>query len=343
MGWISFSLATMSCFNCTKFAPKSWFFWMCSVYTHSYHVCKHNMYLNIYVQTYLTYIRIYIPKVYFIYYIYIWYIACWYKVYLQSQEWILVNKSPSQHLHGRRCKWKMLNPSWERLEGLQWTCFHQKPDNASATCWFISGSSWELRYPFPKHFWKWFSFFEKWDMLYSFLEGTPSENILELGNCTNNCWTWFARQTTRSQPQKPLLDKTYISVCHFATAAFWVPETRKFVWKKKLNLPQLPWTHTTHIYQLPFWKCQRNQSFSTASAACRSASLLSPTAPRFQPPRPRWFRVFWDGKKNGGRQTSMEMMVRSYKSMPYPKCWKKFMTLWDDNPVGGWTNPSEKY
>ena len=145
----------------------------------------------------------------------------------------MVNKSPSQHLHGRRCKFKMLNPSWERLEGLQWTCFHRKPDNASATCWFISGSSWELRYPFPKHFWKWFSFFEKWDMLYSFLEGTPSENILELGNCTNNCWTWFAQQTTRSQPQKPLLDKTYISVCHFATAAFWVPETRKFVLKKK--------------------------------------------------------------------------------------------------------------
>lgn len=159
-------------------------------------------------------------------------------------------------------------PFIRTLQGLQWKWFHQKIDNASATCWFISLPSWELRYPFPKHIWKWCSFFEKFWYV-SFLEGTPSENILELGNCTNNCWTWFAQQTTRSQPLKPLLDKNYISVCHVATAAFWVPETRKFVWKKKLNLPQFPWKHTTHIYQLPFWKCQRNQSSSTASAACR--------------------------------------------------------------------------
>ena len=150
------------------------------------------MYLNIYVQTYSTYIRIYIPKVYFIYYIYntILHVDtnCIYN--LKSEP--LVNKSPSQHLHGRRCnKWKMLNPSWGRLEGLEWKWFHQKIDNTSATCWFISGPSWELRYPFPKHISKWFSFFEKFRTVgyVSFLEGTPSENILELWNCTNNCWS----------------------------------------------------------------------------------------------------------------------------------------------------------
>lgn len=72
IGWISFSLATMSCFNCTKFAPKSWY-GKCSKNTHSYHVCIHNiMHLKIYVQTYLTYIYISIKyiNIYICIYIY---------------------------------------------------------------------------------------------------------------------------------------------------------------------------------------------------------------------------------------------------------------------------------
>lgn len=159
----------------------------------------------------------------------------------------------------------MLNPSWGRLEGLQWTCFHRKLDNANATCWFISLPSWELRYPFPKHIWKWCSFFEKlWYV--SFLEGTPSENILQLGNCTNNCWSLVLSKRPDLNHKKPCWIKP---TSQFAMLLLLHLSPRNSKIRTNLNFPQLPWKHTTHIYHLPFWKCQRNQSSSTASAACR--------------------------------------------------------------------------
>ena len=41
---------------------------------------------------------------------------------------------------------------------------------------------WELTYPLPRHFWRWCSFFPRWDMLYISLEG--SRQFVASGNVT---------------------------------------------------------------------------------------------------------------------------------------------------------------
>ena len=80
--------------------------------------------------------------------------------------------------------WKM---SWESLSVcVPWVPFHSSFamifDDILQFGLDLQWIPWELTYPLPRHFWRWCSFFPRWDMLYSSLEG--SRQFVASGNVT---------------------------------------------------------------------------------------------------------------------------------------------------------------